>query len=150
MARTTTNDKLLLNDGRGNLSDIATGIFATKAVDMSERRRLSLTAGFGGGYTGTLLIEGTDELGSCSVAQGTGAGVPMAGAGSQPGTNGVTGAKYWTALPSGTINITNSTTNLQVQLNDLNCRWVRISFNKNVAAGIGSGVIELFITAKGE
>jgi hypothetical protein len=150
MARTTTNDKLLLNDGRGNLSDIATGIFQTKAIDMSERRRLSLTASFGGGFTGTLLIEGTDELGNCSVAVGTGAGVAMAGAGAQPGINGVSGAKYWTALPSGTVLVTNSTTSLQTQLNDVNCRWIRVSFNKGVTTAIGSGTIELFITAKNQ
>lgn len=153
MARTTTNDKLLLNDGRGNLSEIGTGIFQTKAIDMSERRRLSITAGFGGGFTGTLLVEGTDELGNCSIAGGgilaaTGASIAMAGAGAQPGVNGMSGAKYWSTIPSGTIAVTNSTQGFIVQFNDVNCRWLRLNFNKNVVTAIGSGTIELFVTAK--
>lgn len=154
MARTTTNDQLFLNDGTGKLSPIATGIYQSKAIDMSERRRLSITAGFNGGFTGTLLVEGTDELGNCamggaeSILRATGASIAWAGAGAQPGQNGMSGAKYWNALPSGTVNITNATNSVLVTLNDVNCRWIRVNFNKGVTVAIGSGTIELFVTAK--
>lgn len=154
MARATTNDQLFINDGLGQLLPIATGIFQTKAVDMSERRRLSLTANFSSGYTGTLLIEGTDEIGNCEmggkggIVLATGASIAWAGAGPQPGNNGMSGAKYWLPIPSGTVAITNTTGVIQVMVNDVNCRWIRLNFNKGVVAAIGSGPIELFITAK--
>lgn len=157
MAKTTTNDQLFINDGRGVALPIATGVFQTKAIDMSERRRLSVTADFTGGFTGTLVVEGTDEIGNCSISgdsilRPTGASIAWAGAGSQPGSNGMSGAKYWTPVPSGTVGITNSTTFIQFQMNEVNTRWIRLNFNKGITSAIGSavgtGAIALFITAK--
>ncbi len=157
MARTTTNDQLLLNDGRGRLSPIATGVFQTKAIDMSERSRLSISGTFAGGFTGFLRVEGTDETGTCAIDGNaillpTGASIAWAGAGSQPGTNGMSGAKYWSTIPSGVIAVNNTTNKFIVQFNDINSRWIRLNFNSGIANAIGSavgtGAIELFITAK--
>lgn len=148
MAKTTTTDSILLNDGFGNLYPIATGTFASKAIDMSERRRISLTGSFAGGYTGILSVQGTDEVPNCIIVQGTGPSVAWAGAGAQPGQNGYTGALYWQNLPSGSVNVTNSTSAFQLQLTDVGVRFVRLVFNQGVVAPIGSGTIQIFLTAK--
>lgn len=158
MARATTNSQLFLNDGTGKHIAVATSTWKTKAIDMSETRRLSVTAAFQGGFTGTLVVEGTDEPGECSVGGvgnvsiPTGNAVDIAGAGVQPGKNGVSGALYWTPVQSGTVSVTNSTQLVQIGMNDVNHRWIRITFNKGlglaaVGSAVGSGV-QLFITCK--
>lgn len=156
MARSTINDQLFLNDGRGRAVAIATGTFHTKAIDMSERRRLSVTANFAGGFTGIFLVQGTDEVGNCSlgadVLAATGACVAWVGAGQQPGQNGYSGAKYWNTIPSGALAITNATNSVLLSFTEVSSRWIRLVFNDGITTAIGSAVgsgsIELFITAK--
>lgn len=125
---------------------IATGSWTTKALDIEERRRVNFTINFGGGHTGTLLIQGTDEISQCNGCPGN------PGAGSQPGTNGLTGALYWNTVPSGTVLITNSTQSIMISLVDVGPAFIRLAYNAQSVAvpslAVGSGVISAFYTAK--
>lgn len=152
MARSTTNDQLFLNDGTGQALPIATGVWQTKAIDMQERRRLSVTANFLGGFTGIFAVQGTDELNNCAIQYGTGPSVAWAGAGTQPGQNGFTGALCWSNLLPGVVSVTNSTTIVRIDLSEVNTRWIRFVFNPGITTAIGSavgtGAVQLFFTAK--
>ena len=175
MSQTTKNIQLLLNDGNGNFSPIGTGAFSTAAVNIQDQRRLSLTIGMGGsvptnstvpgplgytgsnptgtlagGFTGVLLIQTTNELGQSAGWTGTAA----AGSPQQPGVNGWTGARFWNTIsPSGTVNITNATTQLQIDFTDIGAAWLRVVFNQpnpvNIQTGAGgSGTMQLYMNAK--
>lgn len=166
MAKTSANNQLSLNDGAGGQLPIQTGTWVTKAIDMMEQRRLSITLGVqgstasgtvvpgSGGFTGILSVQGTDEIANCMGSTGT----QQAGAGAQPGQNGFTGALYWNNIQSGTIGITPSTTSIQLIFNDFGPRWVRVVFNSttagvysasNVPSGAGgTGTMQLFYTSK--
>jgi len=161
MSKSTIRNQLFLNDGAGNPLPIATGTFVTKAINIDEHRRLSLTIGvhgptgpLGGGFTGLMLVQGTNELAKCFGSTGT----PQAGAGSQPGDNGYTGARYWNTIPSGAIAIGPTLSNgnsMQVDFTDVGCAFVRVVFNYTASGPIigvpgsgGSGIMDLFLTAK--
>ena len=159
MSQSPLFGQVFLNDGKGNSVQIQTGTWVSKAYDMSEKRRFSVTIGitgatgttangvgvaFTGGFTGTLYIQGTDEIQECTGYTGT----PQAGAGPQPGKNGVTGALFWTTVPSGAIAITNSTTAQIVSLTDVGPHFLRLAFNPGVATAIGSGTMNIFVTGK--
>lgn len=99
------------------------------------------------GFTGVLQVQTTNELGYVNGGTGT----QQAGAGAQPGFNGWTGGLYWQTVQSGTVNVTNSTNVIQIDLTDVGAKWVRVAFN--VASGVpsgsvGSGTAHVFLTAK--
>lgn len=159
MSRSTVRNQLFLNDGLGNKLAIGTGTFVTNAVNIDEHRRLSLTIGIGsatgaagdvGGFTGVLLVQGTDELAQCNGATGT----QEAGNLSRPGVNGFTGALFWQTIPSGTINITKATNQLLLSFSDVGVAFVRVALNVSAtgptATGTlgGSGTMSIFLTAK--
>ena len=151
MSSSTINTQLQLNDGLGNQVPISTGTWVTKAVNIEEQNLLSVTVGIRGptgtystatgGFTGTVYIQTTNELNYCCGATGT----QQAGAGSQPGLNGYSGAQYWTTIPNtGALNITQNTTVLQQDYYNVGARYVRA-----MATGLqGSGTIDLYLTAK--
>lgn len=159
MSRATVRNQLLLNDGGGQKFPIQTGVWVSSPVNIDEHRRLSLTIGVGGatgavgdvgGFTGTLSVQGTDEL-----AQSNGpSGCPWAGDTSLPGKNGTTGGLFWTQLASGAIGITAATTSVLVQFTDVGVAFVRLVFNGGpmlpTATGTlgGSGLMSVFLTAK--
>jgi hypothetical protein len=150
------NDQLLL----AGAQPIQTGTFVTKAIDIEFIRRLSVTVAvqgttglIGGGFSGTLVVQGTDEI----PGNYGGTGTPWACGLRQPATNGQTGALYWTPVPSGTISIgpvLNSGNYMQFQMNDVNHRFVRVAFNTTAtgssATGTlgGSGTMVIFMTGK--
>lgn len=158
MSRSTIHNELFLNDGTGIHLPIATGTFITRAINVDEHRRLSLTIGMlssatgadlMGGFTGTLLIQGTDEIGRCNGVTGT----PQAGAGSQPGQNGFTGALFWQTIPSGSIAINNATNKLLLSFTDVGVAYVRVALNISASGtalpnSAASGAMKLFLTAK--
>ena len=140
MSQSPLHVQLLSNDGYNNA--IATGTFTTQALNMEERRRLSVTVNFGGGYTGTLLVQGTDEI---TRQSGTSSN-PFSGP--QPGTCQATGALYWNTIPSGTCLVTNSTQSVLLSFTDVGPAFVRLVFNNGIVAPIGSGTISVFVTGK--
>jgi hypothetical protein len=163
MSRSTINQQLHINDGGGLHIPIATGNFVTSAVNIEEHRRLSFTIGiqtsptgsFGpgatqtGGFTGILLVQTTNEIPKCNGSTGT----QQAGAGRQPGTNGYTGALYWTTVATAGIN--NNVTIAQIDITDVGASWVRVAFNQTTASGVtatgtlgGTGSMHVFLTAK--
>lgn len=160
MSRSPIRQELKLNDGLGNKLPIQTGTFATKAINVDEHRRLSLTIGVssatgvigagGGGFTGILEVQGTDELAQCAGATGT----QEAGDSSRPGVNGFTGAVFWQTIPSGTVAVTNATNKMLLQFNEVNCAFVRVVFNRSATGPTvtgtlgGSGTMSIFLTAK--
>lgn len=160
MSKTPVHNQLFLNDGTGKKLAIQTGIFNTSAVNMEYHRRLSLSVGFGsstgvaggqpwagdagGGFTGLLVVQTTNELGQTNGFTGT----QEAGNTNRPGTNGWTGAGLWNNVPSGTFSITNNTQSLQADFSDIGAGYVRVQFNPNITTAIGSGTIYLYLTAK--
>lgn len=159
MSRSTVRNQLFLNDGTGVKLPISTGTFVTSAVNIDEHKRLSFTIGITGstgtalvptgGFTGTLVVQGTNELGQCNGATGT----QEAGNTNRPGINGFTGARFWNTLASGSFNIDNTTTSLLIQFTDVGVAYVRLGFNltsNNVPAttAIGSGTMHIYLTAK--
>jgi hypothetical protein len=153
MSRSTVRNELFLNDGTGQKLLIQTGTFVTSAVNVDEHRRLSLTIGIMsatgaigdvGGFTGTFLVQGTDELAQSNGATGT----QEAGNTSRPGKNGFTGALFWTTLPGGTQNITASTTSVLLSFTDVGTSFIRVVFNQGITSPIGSGTIRIFVSGK--
>ena len=148
------SEKLFINDGFGNPQAIATGIWQTKGFELKENTLVSATINFNTGWTGILLVEGTNEPGLCICRLGTGPSVAWAGAAPQPGdlNSSYTGAQFWTTVQGGSFNVTNNTNTLLINLPDVGCRWIRFNFNKGVAAAIGSAVstgsVSLYLTAK--
>ena len=166
MAKASQKGQIQLNDGLGNPLPIQTGTWVSKAYDMDEQRRLSVTLGVwgstasgtltqtGGGFTGLFIVQGTDELGQCMGFTGT----PQMAAGQQPGQNGSTGALFWQNVQSGTIGITPTTTSLFLQFTDFGFHWCRFVFNANTngtyvagnspsGAG-GTGTMLVYFTSK--
>jgi hypothetical protein len=163
MSKSSTFDQVFLSDGKGGQLPIQTGTWISKSFDVKERRRLSMTVGVqgstasgtivqnGGGFTGTLLVQGTNEIGNCNGYTGT----PNAGVPQVPGQNGQTGALFWNTLAGGTINITTATTSLLIDFTDLGCAYIRFAFNiassgnavvaGNVPSGAG-GTGTMFVT----
>lgn len=163
MSKSSIRQQLFINDGTGQKLAIATSTWVTNAVNIDEHRRLSLTIGVGsatgaaadiGGFTGTLLVQGTDELAQCYGQTGT----QEAGNGSRPGTNGFTGARFWQTIPSGTVNITNTSGQpgnaILLSFTDVGVAFVRVAFNVSPtgpyanATACGSGTFNVFLTAK--
>lgn len=163
MSRMTVQNQLLLNDGLGNKLPIQTGTWVSGAINIEEQRRLSITigvqsatgaAGDAGGFTGTLLVQGTDELANCGGATGT----PEAGNNRRPGSNSQTGALFWQTIPSGTAAITSATSKLLLSFTDVGVNFVRVCFNATGWAAAngstttgclgGSGTMQVFLTAK--
>ena len=157
--RTFVRNQLLLNDGSGNRLPIQTGTFVTSAVNIIEQRRVSITVGLGsstgavgdaGGFTGVLLVQGTNELAQTNGGTGT----QEAGQTNRPGTNGYTGAVYWQTIVSGTINITNATNALLLDYTDVGPAFIRVAFNVSATGSTatgtlgGSGTMKVFLTAK--
>ena len=167
MSQNHVHDELYINDGSGNNLPIQTGTFVTKAVDFAQCRRLNITYGIpqgtgyfrgvpyagGGGFTGIMLVQGTDEIANSNGGTGT----PWAGSVPQPGKNSYTGALYWNTIPSGTIAITSTMTSAAFSFTDVGAAYIRITFNSalsqsaGIAAGSGgSGTMQLFITGKSD
>lgn len=171
MSRSTLHDQVFLNDGSGSPLPIQTGTWVSKAFNIEEKRRLSVTLGirgqsgitqglsgfaatgsFGapGGFTGQMLVQGTNEISKCYGVPGT----PWAGNLPQPGENGYTGARYWNTLASGTINIDNTVSSLLVDFTDVGVSYIRLVFNQSgtgaTATGTlgGSGTMDVYLTAK--
>lgn len=159
------NIQVLLNDGNGNRLPIQTGTWISPAYDILEARRLSLTIAVngstgvpGGGFSGALLVQGTNELPQMSIDKvGSGAGVAWAAAGPQPGANAYTGALYWNTIPSGTIAIgpiLNSGNSMEVDFTDVCPRFIRLAFNQSATGSIpvagagGSGTMYVTLTTK--
>jgi len=163
MSRSTIHQQLFINDGLGNRLPIQTGTWVSQAINIDEQRRISITIGCEsatgaaadmGGFTGTLLVQGTNELAQCNGATGT----QEAGGTSRPGINGFTGARYWTTLASGSFNITNSSpcagNALLISFTDVGVSFIRLAFNQSAtgttATGTlgGSGTLNVYVTAK--
>lgn len=161
MSRSTIRNQLFINDGRGNKLAISTGTWVTNAVNIDEHKRLSLTIGIEGstgaspdlgGFTGTLLVQGTDELGQCNGQTGT----QEAGNTNRPGVNGFTGARYWNTIPSGSIGWDLSKRSMLLSFTEVGAAYVRVAFNVSatgplaIATGTlgGSGTWNVFLTAK--
>ena len=159
MSRSTVRNQILLNDGLGNGLPIQTGTWISRAINIDEHRRLSITLGIGsatgaagdlGGFTGQLFVQGTDELAQCNGATGT----PEAGGTSRPGINSATGGRYWNTLASGIFNINNTTSSIQIQFTDGGVAFVRLAFNATgwyqagPAVSWGSGTMNVYVTAK--
>lgn len=160
MSRATIRNQFFLNDGAGNRVPIATGSWVTSAVCVDEARRLSLTVGITsatgavgdvGGYTGTLLVQGTDEL-----AQQYGiTGYAEAGYQSRPGIpNGTGAARFWNTIPSGTFPVNQATQQFALSFTDVGFAFIRLAFNMSgtgampSSSGCGSGVWNVYMTAK--
>lgn len=161
MAQSTIRNQLLIQDGTGNKLPIQTGCFVTSAVNIEDQNHLSFTIGIdsatgpagagGGGFTGTLLIQGTNELAQSNGYTGT----PEAGNQRRPGTNGATGALYWRTIPSGSIAITNATNVLLLDFSAVGCAFIRCAFNYTQTGAftplspiVGSGAMNIYLTAK--
>ena len=153
MSRSTIRNQLFLNDGFGHKLPISTGTWVTPAVNIDEHRRISVTLGIGsatgavgdfGGFTGVLSVQGTNELAQCNGMTGT----PEAGNTSRPGLNGFTGALYWVDLPGGQYNVDNTTKAVLLDVNELGVAFVRVVFNPGIPVAIGSGTMNVFLTAK--
>lgn len=160
MSRSSIRNQILLNDGLGNKLPIQTGTWVSSAINIDEHRRLSVTlgvqsatgaAGDAGGFTGILLVQGTDELAQNNGCTGT----QEAGNTSRPGLNGFTGALWWQTIPSGTVAITNATNRLLLSFTDVGVGFVRLAFNVTatgtLAPGVGqggSGTMQVYVTAK--
>ncbi len=162
MSKSTIRNQLQLNDGLGNKLPIQTGTWVSSAINIDEHRRVSITLGIGsatgaagdtGGFTGTLTVQGTDELAQCNGATGT----QEAGNTNRPGTNGFTGARFWTVLASGTFNVTAATASLLLQFTDVGVAFIRLAFNASTAGTPntgatgslgGSGTMYAYLTAK--
>lgn len=158
MSKSPIHNQILLNDGAGNKLAIQTGTWISPAINIDDHRRLSFTIGVGsatgaagdtGGFTGTLQVQGTNELGNAAGATGS----PWAFAGQQPGVNGSTGGLFWQNLASGTTTLTSSTTAILLSFTDVGPSWVRIGFNldsnsNRIATAIGSGTMYVWVTAK--
>jgi hypothetical protein len=164
MSRSTVRGQILLPDQRNVPQPIATSCWVSRWYQIDEHRRFSLTVGVGsatgavgdaGGFTGLLVLEGTNEFANAAAATGT----PWAGAGSQPGSNGYTGALYYQALPSGTFQISNAISGpsaaLLVTLDYLGVAFIRAKFNTTAsgtpypgATACGSGTMQMSFTAK--
>lgn len=160
MSRSSIRNQILLNDGLGNKLPIQTGTWVSSAINIDEHRRLSVTlgvqsatgaAGDAGGFTGILLVQGTDELAQNNGCTGT----QEAGNTSRPGLNGFTGALWWQTIPSGAVAITNATNRLLLSFTDVGVGFVRLAFNVTatgtLAPGVGqggSGTMQVYVTAK--
>lgn len=158
MSRSTVRSHLLINDGLGNKLPISTGTFVSQAVSIEEHRRVSFTIGIesatgavgdAGGFTGILVIQGTNELGQRNGMTGT----QEAGSLNKPGVNGFTGARYWNNLASGSFNIDSTTRSLLISFTDVGAAYVRVAFNitsNNVpmTTAIGSGTMNIYLTGK--
>lgn len=161
MSRSTIKNEILINDGRGNKLPIGTSTWVSSWINVEEQRRLSITLGVTsatgapgdiGGFSGILQIQGTDELGQCNGLTGT----SEAGNTNRPGINGWTGARFYSVIPSGTINITSTTGQpgnaLMLNFNDVSCGYIRLAFNQSatgaLAGSAGSGIMHVYLTAK--
>lgn len=158
MSQSPSRGQILINDGSGNKSPIGTGVFVSPAYDIQEKRRLSFTIGVqgstgvaGGGFTGTLQVQTTNETANCNGGTGTQA----AGSLGQPGNNGYTGALFWQTVQSGTIAVTNAMNVAQVDINDVNAAYFRVAFNMSATGAIntavgagGSGTMFIYWTGK--
>jgi hypothetical protein len=178
VSRSTIRVRLTVNDGTGNetylgypgptgppvqrldLQGIQTGTWVSKWVNIDEHRRVSITWGVGsstgaaadvGGFTGTLLVQGTDELAQCFGGTGT----PDAGTGSRPGVNGWTGARFPCTIPSGSVPVTLASNPMMLSFTDVGAAFIRVLFNATgygfpTATGTlgGSGTAYVYLTAK--
>lgn len=160
MSRSTVRNQLKINDGLGNKLSIGTSTFITSAVNVDEHRRVSFTIGVtsatgaigdNGGFTGTLTVQGTNELAECNGATGT----AEAGNTSRPGINGFSGARFWSNLQSGTFNIDNTIkgpNSLMLSFTDIGAAFVRVVFNQTATGAlpnsVGSGLMHIYLSAK--
>jgi hypothetical protein len=153
------NSPVLISNGVNSNQPIATACFISKAFSTLHTRRLSVTigiqgstgaAGDVGGFTGTLLIQGTDEIWGANGVTGS----PFANAGPQPGYNGSTGGLFWNTIPSGTININNGVQSALLNFTDVGPAAIRFVFNQSAtgplpnATACGSGTMNIYLTAK--
>lgn len=161
MSKSPIHNQLMIQDGAGNHAiPFATGTWVTQWVNIEEHRRVNFTFGIGsatgapgdvGGFTGSLAIQGTDELAQCNGGSGT----QEAGNTSRPGLQGYTGARFAQTVPSGTYAVTNASNVFQMSLTDVGSAFIRVAFNVSAtgptATGTlgGSGTWNVFLTAKG-
>jgi|ERR1041385_1583799 hypothetical protein len=158
MSRSTIRNQLYLDS---NQSPIATGNWIGPPINVDEHRRVNLTFGIGsatgaandcGGFTGTLTIQGTDELTNGNFPSGA----PYAGS-RTPG--GPSGANYWQTIPSGTFAVTKATQVFSMSFTDVGFAYIRPCFNATggmtgpyspAATGClgGSGTWNVYLTAK--
>lgn len=163
MSRSTIRNQLFINDGTGQKLPIATSTWVTQAINVDEHRRLSLSIGISsatgatpdhGGFTGVLLVQGTNELAQCNGNTGT----QEAGNTSRPGVNGFTGATLWQTIPSGSIAINKGIAQpgnaLLLTFDNTGPAFIRLAFNITAtgaspnATNCGSGTWNVFLTAK--
>jgi hypothetical protein len=165
MSRSTIRNRLTLDS---NEQPVQTGSWFSAPINIDEHRRLSISGGITsatgtqtgtaypdcGSYTGTLVVQGTDELAQYSIPSGA----PFAGTRS-PGTANASGAMFWQTIPSGTYAVTKATQVFALNFTDVGFAYVRVGFN--VTGGItgawapsatgclgGSGTWNVFLTAK--
>ncbi len=164
MSRSTIRNQIYLDS---NQQLIQTGTWIGPPINIDEHRRVSLTFGIGsstgaptgtaypdaGGFTGTLVIQGTDELANGNFPSGA----PYAGV-RTPG-NGPSGGQFWQTIPSGTFAVTKATTIFSMSFTDVGFAYIRPVFNATggvtgawapSATGClgGSGTWNVFLTGK--
>jgi hypothetical protein len=141
---------------------IATGNWIGPPVNIEEHRRINITCGIlpatgaandCGGYTGNLVVQGTDEI----VNGNFPSGAPYAGM-RTPG--GPSGGVCWQTIPSGTFAVTKATQVFSLSFTDVGFSFIRVAFNATgggtgpfspAATGClgGSGLWNVSLTAKG-
>jgi hypothetical protein len=173
MSRSTIRNQIFLDSagqGTGNYqypSPIQTGTWIGPPINIDEHRRVSITVAITqatgvqtgtayadcGGYTGTLVIQGTDELAQGNFASGS----PYYGA-RTPGV-GPSGGIAWQTIPSGTYAVTKASQVFSLNFTDVGFAYIRPAFN--VTGGVtgvfapsatgclgGSGTWNVWVTGK--
>ena len=163
MSRSSIRNQLKLTDGLGNPVNVATTTWVTQWINVDEHRRVSFTIGIQGstgatpdygGYTGTLLVQGTNELGQNNGATGT----QECGNTNRPGINGFTGARFYATIPSGSIAVNNQFGSpgnaVLLTFENVGPSYIRLAFNQSPTgpltnfANCGSGLWNIYLTAK--
>jgi hypothetical protein len=159
MSRSTIRNQIYLDS---NQQPIGTGTWVGPPINIDEHRRVNITVAIGsstgaspdaGGFTGTFVVQGTDELANGSFASGA----PYFGI-RTPG-NGPSGGVAWQTIPSGTFAVTNAIQKFYMSFTDVGFAYIRPAFNVTggntgafapSASGSlgGSGLWNMWLTAK--
>jgi hypothetical protein len=154
MSRSTIRNQIYLDSSQ---QPIQTGTWFGPPINIDEHRRVNLTVAVGsstgansdcGGFTGTLIVQGTDELATHNGVSGQ----PYYGVRSPSGIG-------WQTIPSGTFAVTKATQVFSLSFTDVGFAYIRPCFN--VTGGVtgalapsatgclgGSGTMNIWLTGK--
>jgi hypothetical protein len=153
MSRSTIRNQIYLDS---NQQPIQTGTWFGPPINIDEHRRVNFTVAIGsttgaandaGGFTGTLVIQGTDELFTNNGVSGQ----PYYGMRAPSGVG-------WQTIPSGTFAVTKATQVFSLSFTDVGFSTIRPVFNMTggvtgayapIGTGsCGSGTWNMWLTAK--